>query len=136
MEPSVQRGDETDLLFRGYSSPVDKKTIELCCWSSQNRRAEPEQFRTEEAAETRLRERERRKDRRLIPLIASGDFLFLRLFLCGGGKQREEFCLQSRLPIFPEASTKSSGSEGEIHAPRTSSRSGVCVLRCVPYSHL
>ncbi len=24
-----------DLLFRGYSSPVDKKTIELCCWNSQ-----------------------------------------------------------------------------------------------------
>lgn len=32
--PEMRRHD-ADLLFRGYSSPVDKKTIELCCWSSQ-----------------------------------------------------------------------------------------------------
>lgn len=30
--PEMRRRD-ADLLFRGYSSPVDKKTIELSCWN-------------------------------------------------------------------------------------------------------
>lgn len=32
--PEMRRHN-SDLLFRGYSSPVDKKTIELCCWNIQ-----------------------------------------------------------------------------------------------------
>lgn len=32
--PKMRR-HSADLLFRGYSSPVNKKTIELCCWNSQ-----------------------------------------------------------------------------------------------------
>lgn len=39
-----------DLLFRGYSSPVDKKTIELCCW---NRKTRPEQFTAYDLCELR-----------------------------------------------------------------------------------
>lgn len=32
--PEIRRHG-TDLLFRGYSLPVDLKTIKLCCWSNQ-----------------------------------------------------------------------------------------------------
>lgn len=102
-----------DLLFRGYSSPVDKKTIELCCWSSQGwARAVWDGW----SALTETERRERKTDRKrcLIPLIAPGDFLFLWSVLYADEKQREQGCLQSRLLIFPKLSTKSLGSKGEI----------------------
>lgn len=64
-----------DLLFRGYSSPVDKKTIELRCW---NRTAGPEQFTAYDPCELRSSDREQAdRKRRLISLTAPGDFLLL-----------------------------------------------------------
>lgn len=100
----------TDLLFRGYSSPVDKKTIELCCWNNQGWARAVQDGRS---AWTETERRGKKTDRKrcLILLIAPGDVLFLWSVLCADEKQRWECCLQSRLLIFPKMFTKSLGSK-------------------------
>lgn len=80
-----------DLLFRGYSSPVDRKTIELCRWSSQAW-ARAVQDGWSAWTETEWQERNTDRKKCLIFLIAPGSFLLLWSVRCGDEKQREECC--------------------------------------------
>lgn len=50
--PEMRRHD-ADLLFRGYSSPVDKKTIDYVVGAA---KAGPQQFRTDDLREPRWRD--------------------------------------------------------------------------------
>lgn len=55
MDPSSpeMRRHDADLLFRGYSSPVDKKTIDYVVGAA---KAGPQQFRTDDLREPRWRD--------------------------------------------------------------------------------
>lgn len=73
--PEMRRHN-ADLLFRGYSSPVDKKTIELCCWNGQGW-GRAVQVRRAAQTETESQDRQKVMYDPSDSLIASGDFLFL-----------------------------------------------------------
>lgn len=88
-----------DLLFRGYSSPVDKKTIELCCW---NRKTRPEQFTAYDLCELRSNDKRAGRQKETSDLSDCSRRLPVSLI--------RKCCFQSRLLILPEMSTESSRS--------------------------
>lgn len=121
-----------DLLFRSYSSPVDKKTIELCCWSSRGRARVVQNGRSSPWTETERWEGKTDRKRCQILVIALGDFLSLWSDLCADEKQRWECCLQWRLLIFPKMSTKSLGSKVKYEL-RECNRGQVCISSLMPH---